>query len=399
MVFVGLTDRAEMRQAVDDDGVVLREFDLYFPRCRDVTLSRSAPKTDIGFWKKAIENAQRTGYALIANSENPIRTPSAGAIVLYSHKGDITHAAFLVKSADAQNDPNSLVVFNGYPESVQEWTNLYELVAREGMEEGGMHMTKSDRQLLMPLSNEPPYRLEERLFELSDSLIRDVFVDDAMGRLHVSGYVDGAMEFRHGLFRDTLNVYVDDVLAGSFVGAISWNPITGFNFIQPFVVPYTGDHPADDYWVITGESKQDGTPLILTEEGSRMAFLDLRELQGKHFGDVVTQRIQRVRKVGDTESGKPLVELSDGEIVDKWITDHVPRSALHQVIINGEPVYPDDTMEDARVLLSIPAVLKCYERGFRFSDMETFLSTGARPSELLLPTVQNRYLRRHQGAQ
>lgn len=387
MVHVGFIPHATLEYREEPNtGILHRKFELYLPE--DPELSTHARPMDIGFWIGKQEELDRRRSVVIATPEHPIRTPSLGGIVLYRPPGgELTHAVFMEKDANAQNDPGSLTCFNGYPENRGEWEHPTRGVIRESIEEGAIQKSRSQNGIIVP---NYPGIFRVGLVNKVSSLTRET-------GLEFDEEIPIDMGFVREMFRDTLEIRDErGNLYSSQIGAVNWNPITGFNFIQPLAIDYEGDHPADDLWISSAEVNRNSDYLI-SEDGVTMTFLDLREIQGKVFGDTVLKRNQRTN-LGDDET-----HLEE-TVQDTWITDLVPRSALNQVRIdagNGEkPVYPIAPSIEAMALLEIPEVREAYTKhGVRFSDMETFLAIGGRPDQLLHPTILNRFLRKHEGAQ
>ncbi|HLD57020.1 MAG TPA: hypothetical protein VJA47_01865 [archaeon] len=278
------------------------------------------------YWLQAAEKLMGQGSSRIASAENPLVTPSAGAVsVFVDDQGNPQYISFCKKDAGAPRDPGFRVPRNGFPRSQEDWETGAHLY-REAFEEG-VFVTRGG-ELLVPVD----CQYKEIIYGVADALA-------AKTGLKVKGEKSVPITFVKG--EDRLKVFQEPDKKAKLddYGVISWTPETGFNFIKVMNVQY----PVEDLWIVDGEQLPDGTPIQRD-----VCVIDLKHLQGKLFGDPIHEIVhRRNRYTGD-------VEVFERD--DRFLCDKVPRSVLNQVLVNGKPVYPIDWMDESYVFLSDPEI-------------------------------------------
>jgi hypothetical protein len=337
-IYNGLSESATATESVID-GLKVREVSLYLPKNPEVV--DYDRRQSLWFWLESIENLRRNNTASIASHENPLRTPSAGAIsFFYDKTGRVRYVAMAQKDAGSPRDPGFRVPRNGYPHSREDWTTMGHLY-REAFEEG-IILTRNNELVLSLDGNYDDIIREQAAFLESNTPLK------------IKGETRLPILFKEGL--DTLLVYNGDELAYKGHGAISWTPETGVNFVKQMVV----QHPLEELLLVDAESFPNGKPI-----GRDYCVLDLDKLTGKKFGDPIHETVHRVKE-GDTF----LDEVKIFERDDLFLTDRVPRSLLCQTMHNGQPIYPIDWIDEAYAFLSDPKVQAAYSNAFAASTLE-----------------------------
>ena len=338
-IYVGEIASATMTQTpigVPVAGQVSRQVVLHLPV--DPKVLSYERKQSPHFWLEVVDRLYRIGAAVITSHENPILTPGAGAISVFEDgNGRLAYVSFCQKDDKAPRDPGFRVPRNGFPSSREEWTTMGHLV-REAFEEG-IFVTKADRELV--LGTNPEY--DTAINHTADLLVSKT-------GLKINGTRRVPIIFEDG--RDTLKIYGQGSTAIAYQGKgiISWTPETGHNFIKVMRVGM----PVEELWLIDGETLPNGE---LIQRPNCIISLDA--LKGKKFGDVVRERVQTYKNsmLNETERDAP------------FLTDKVPRSVLNQVMVDGQPAYQIDWMEESREFLSRENVLRDHSR-FGWSALE-----------------------------
>ncbi len=341
-IYLALIEKATAKQRIDyGNGRKARDVSIHIPR--DPEIINYDRKQSPWFWLECVEHLRSNGYAKIASHENPLVTPSSGAIsFFYDPKGEIRYVAMAQKDAGAPRDPGFRVPRNGFPQSEQDWYTMDHLV-REAFEEGIM-LTRN-YELVLPVDGTG----EDEINQRAEILVTQT-------PIKINGTRRVPIVFRDG--RDTLRVYREGEKQPRYEGkgAISFTPETGFNFIKMMEVQY----PIDELYLIDSETKPDGSII-----GREYCVIDLAHLTRKRFGEPIHETVHTIR-----EGEKLLSNVSVYERDDKFETDKVPRSLLCQIKYDGQLVYPIDWMDESYEFLSNPRVLQAFNRAFAFSAFE-----------------------------
>ncbi|MBI4163912.1 MAG: hypothetical protein HY512_03545 [Candidatus Aenigmarchaeota archaeon] len=279
------------------------------------------------YWFQTAERLMKQGVSRIASEENPLVTPSAGAVsVFVDEQGNPQYISFVQKDAKAPRDPGFRVPRNGFPRSEEDWhTNAH--LYREAFEEG-VFVTRGG-ELLVPADGQH----KEIIYGVADMLA-------ARTLLKIKGEKAVPITFAKGA--DRLKVFREPDKRAKLddYGVISWTPETGFNFIKIMNVQY----PVEDLWIVDGEQLPDGTTIQRD-----VCVIDLKHLAGKVFGNPIHETVhRRNRYTGEVE----VFERND-----RFLCDKVPRSVLNQVLVDGKPVYPIDWFDESYIFLFHPEIL------------------------------------------
>ena len=335
-IHVGLIKDALMTQSpngVPIAGITKRVIKLTLPTNPE-TIDYERKQTPY-FWLESVKALYETGRALITSHENPLLTPCAGAVSVFRDDSESRYVSFSQKDPSAPRDPGFRVPRNGFPSSVEDWRTMAHLY-REAWEEG-IILTRESNELVLPEDSQ----YDETIYHVANMMCRKT-------GLTISGTKRVPIKFLDG--NDLLEIYQDSKLVSTHRGIISWTPETGFNFIKIMDVNY----PIAELKIIGGETLPNGDPI-----GRNVCVIDLKELQGKKFGDRIRETVHQY------ERGKVRIY----ERSEPFLADKVPRSVLNQILVDGQPVYYVDWMEESREFLANPLVLRDFSR-FRWSDLE-----------------------------
>ncbi len=212
-----------------------------------------------------MDELRETGVAVVGTRENPLMTPSAGAISFFCDEhGERQYVSLCQKDAKAPRDPGFRVPRNGFPSSVDDWF-MFDHLYREAFEEG-LFLTQ-DYELL--LTGVPKY--DAIIEKTADNLVSHT-------GLEIHGTRNASITFSPG--RDTVKVRSAE-REGSMSGALSLTPETGCNLIQFLDVQY----PIEELLLVDGETFPDGKPICRDT-----CLISLRDLKGKRFGQPVAER-------------------------------------------------------------------------------------------------------------
>ncbi len=334
-IHLGLTEKAHMREKPEGGKEVFLYMDEQ-PEVKDYDL-RQSPR----FWLSCYRSLYGDGATRIASPENPLVTPSAGALsFIYDETGKIGYVAMAQKDGGAPRDPGFRVPRNGFPQSEDDWYSMAHLW-REAYEEG-IFLTRS-KELVLPQSGEGE----------GEIMRRAVFIQGKTP-LRIRGTKRVPIEFLDG--PDKLSIYRGEDHIKTVDGYVSWTPETGFNFIKPMVV----EHPMEDLLLVDPETFPNGDLI-----GRDYCVIDLKHLQGKVFGDIIHETVHRLKEGSEFRSDVNVFERDD-----RFFTDKVPRSVLCSFEYDGQPVYPVDWMRESFDFLRRPDVEKALNGAFRFSGYE-----------------------------
>ena len=339
-IYLGLSQYATLSQSTGSDGTFCRKVKCWLPGNPEVINYdlRQSPR----YWLSAV-NRLRRGYKItqIASPENPLVTPSAGAVsVFVDEQGRPQYVSFCQKDAGAPRDPGFRVPRNGFPRSEEDWfTNAH--LYREAFEEGIAITTGGE--LLVPEDGQH----KDIIYGVARML-------EERTRLRIRGEKGVPIKFLDG--QDTLEIYSGKESKPKLVdtGVISWTPETGFNLIKVVTI----QHPVHDLLLVDGERLPDGTPIQRD-----VCLINLHEIQGRVFGCPIEETVYRRNRETDW------VDVLTRD--DRFLCDKVPRSVLNQVLVDGRPVYPVDWMDESYAFLSDPKNLADMNRaGNMWSALE-----------------------------
>ncbi len=351
-MYVGLVEKAQLVESYDHNKRPIRYVAISIPY--NIKVVDRDVRQSLDFWLKAVDGLYEivdvpTPRTIIASKENPLSTPSAGAVSFFcDENGEVRYVAMAQKDAGAPRDPGFRVPRNGFPESERDWYTMEHLV-REAYEEGIM-LTRN-YELILPDDGLGEHIVNERARIL-----------ESQTPLRIAVTIRVPVKFVDG--RDKITVVKGNDMYHSFLedyGTVSWTPETGLNFVKAMEVRY----PMEDVLLVDTETLPDGRII-----GRDYCVTDLLHLQGKRFGDPVHETVHRIK---DGSEFLPQVQVFGRD--DVFLADKVSRSLLCQYEYHGQPVYPVDWLEESLEFLSRPEVQKAYGQGFAFSDLEKRLKT------------------------
>ncbi len=333
-IYLGLSENATLSQQ-QVGNVKSRELRYYVPK-NVIVIDHDKRQTPY-FWLEKVDELRKRGFTNIASHENPLYTHAAGAVsIFHNDRGEIGYVSFSQKDDQSPRDPGFRVPRNGFPNNEEDWfTNNH--LYKEAWEEGIL-LTRGNELVLTQHS-------------MHDELICQVAqMFQSKTGLKISGTRRIPIIFRNGY--DTLHVYREGEKQPRLTdkGIISWTPEIGHCFIKIMEVQY----PISELYLIDGEIFSNGDPIRRD-----VCVIDLNHLRGKKFADPIHEQVHRYKNDN--------VEIFERD--DIFLTDKVPRSTLNQVMIDGEPVYPIDWMDESYEFLSDQRSLRNFSL-FGWSELE-----------------------------